>query len=183
MEMIWIIIILIVLLGVILVGITAYSKQKFFDLEIALNEAENNLDIILEKKMELFHRLMSHMKKKKLKIDYPDIEQYKKLKDDHHALHNALFDVYTEFISIVEENEDKLKDEKSISLIDQLCDNEDDLIAVVKYYNDSATDYNYYINHFPTSLGAKFLRLEQLEFFKNEKRETFEILKEDTKQA
>lgn len=167
---------------IVLIGLFAllvfYSKQKFFGIQIKLNEAENNMDIILEKKLELFNRLINHMKKKKIDVDYPDISKYKEEKLEHHALHNALFDVYTELIQLVDDNEEKLNDEKSISLLDQLSDNEDDLIATVKYYNDNATDYNFYLHHFPTSIGKLFLHLKQLELFRNEKRETFEILKE-----
>ena len=59
------IIILIFFLGMLLAGILFYSKQKFINLEIFLKEAENNMDIVLEKKLELFRRLISHMKKKR----------------------------------------------------------------------------------------------------------------------
>ncbi len=155
-----------------------YSKEQFEDLNIKLNEAEKHLDIYLEKKIELLNRLIKLMKKKKITAEYPDVEQYKKTELEKRNLHHVLFDTYTDMIQIVDEKEDKLTDEKSISFLDQLSDNEDDLIATVKYYNDNATEFNHLLHHFPTSITAHFLKMQQLEFYYNEKRETFEILKE-----
>ncbi len=176
--MLLIIISIIVFLGVLLFIIFSSSKQKFSDLEIQLQEAENNMDLFLEKKIELINRLIAHLKKKKITVDLPDTEQYKKEKLERHQLQYQLFDTYTEIIHLVDDNEEKLSDKKSISFLDQLSDNEDDLIACVKYYNDTATDFNYLLHHFPTSLVAIFCHRSQLELFRNEKRETFEILKE-----
>lgn len=176
--MILIIVGIIVLFVFIFIVCYFYSKQKFYDYEIKLEEAEKNMDIFLEKKIELLNRLVSHMKKKKLSKDLPDIEKYKDFKIDRLTLQFELFDTYTDIIKFVDEHENKLSDAKSISFLDQLSDNEDDLIATVKYYNDCATDFNYDLHRFPTSLMSHFLKKKQLELFRNEKRETFEILKE-----
>lgn len=172
------IMIVVVVLALIMAALFFYSKQKFEDLEIQLDEAEKNMEIYLEKKMELLDRFIKHMKKKRIKREFPDVLTYKKEKMDQLKTHSELFDIYTEVIQFVDEQEEKINDEKSISLLDQLSDNEDDLIATIKYYNDKATDFNYLCYHFPTSLMRHFLKYQTLELYRNERRETFEILKE-----
>ena len=63
-------------------------------------------------------------------------------------------------------------------VIQKLEANECELQAVLKYYNDSAIDINHYIHKFPSNIVKVFCHYKELQLYKIERREIFEILKQ-----
>jgi len=166
----------IILLILIFIGIMFYYKNKYSFLYIKVNEAENNLDILLQKKQEILFKIANDLKKKKIE-DVPDIVKLKSKKVDHHSFYNMLSSTMDIITKMVEDFEEKIMDESLQRLLNLLSDNENDLRAALKYYNDHATDIDYYSHKFPSNIVKKFSHYQDVELYKLAKKEKYAILK------
>lgn len=176
-DMIYVIIGGVILLLVILtVIIGSYYKNRYSFLYIKVKEADNNLDILLQKKEEILLKIVPILEKAKIK-DIPDVIKLKSKKLDHHKLYKKLMEMTNDILRIIDNYEDKLDLEKLDTLIDKLNDNENDLRAALKYFNDNGDEINYLAHKFPSNIVKKLSHYEDIELYKLEKRETFEILK------
>ena len=63
----------------------------------------------------------------------------------------------------------------------ELVDNEEDLVASIKFYNDTVVDFNKLIVSFPSNIIRLIFRYKRKEFYNHEKREIYEILKDEEK--
>ena len=82
---------------------------------------------------------------------------------------------------ILDDNEKLLKSEKIINIINEFNDNEEDLVASIKFYNDTVVDFNKLIVSFPSNIIRLIFRYKRKEFYNHEKREIYEILKDEEK--
>ena len=167
------VIVLIILICVIMV--LAY-KNKYNFLYIKVKEADNNLDILLQKKEEILLKIVPILEDAKIK-DIPEVIKLKSKRIDHHELYQELMDMTTDILKIIDDYEDKLDFDKLDNLIDKLNENENDLRAALKYYNDNGEEIIYLSHKFPTNLIKIFSHYQDIETYKLKKRETFEILK------
>lgn len=154
-----------------------YYKNKYDFLFLKIKEADNNLDIILEKKTELLIKIANILEKEKIE-DIPDTAKLKTKKEEHHSFYQTLNKNGNDIMKIVEDNEGKIKNKEINSVIQKLEANECELQAVLKYYNDSAIDINHYIHKFPSNIVKVFCHYKELQLYKIERREIFEILKQ-----
>ena len=81
----------------------------------------------------------------------------------------------------LDDNEKLLKSEKIVNIINEFNDNEEDLVASIKFYNDTVVDFNKLIVSFPSNVIRLIFRYKRKEFYNNEKREIYEILKDEEK--
>lgn len=167
------VIVLIILICVIMV--LAY-KNKYNFLYIKVKEADNNLDILLQKKEEILLKIVPILEEAKIK-DIPEVIKLKSKRINHHELYQELMDMTTDILKIIDDYEDKLDFNKLDNLIDKLNENENDLRAALKYYNDNGEEIIYLSHKFPTNLIKIFSHYQDIETYKLKKRETFEILK------
>ena len=167
------VIVLIILICVIMV--LAY-KNKYNFLYIKVKEADNNLDILLQKKEEILLKIVPILEDAKIK-DIPEVIKLKSKRIDHHELYQELMDMTTDILKIIDDYEDKLDFNKLDNLIDKLNENENDLRAALKYYNDNGEEIIFLSHKFPTNLIKIFSHYQDIETYKLKKRETFEILK------
>ena len=167
------VIVFIILICVIMV--LAY-KNKYNFLYIKVKEADNNLDILLQKKEEILLKIVPILEDAKIK-DIPEVIKLKSKRIDHHELYQELMDMTTDILKIIDDYEDKLDFDKLDNLIDKLNENENDLRAALKYYNDNGEEIIYLSHKFPTNLIKIFSHYQDIETYKLKKRETFEILK------
>ncbi len=167
------VIVLIILICVIMV--LAY-KNKYNFLYIKVKEADNNLDILLQKKEEILLKIVPILEDAKIK-DIPEVIKLKSKRIDHHELYQELMDMTTDILKIIDDYEDKLDFDKLDNLIDKLNENENDLRAALKYYNDNGEEIIYLSHKFPTNLIKIFSHYQDIETYKLKKRETFEVLK------
>ena len=167
------VIVLIILICVIMV--LAY-KNKYNFLYIKVKEADNNLDILLQKKEEILLKIVPILEDAKIK-DIPEVIKLKSKRINHHELYQELMDMTTDILKIIDDYEDKLDFDKLDNLIDKLNENENDLRAALKYYNDNGEEIIYLSHKFPTNLIKIFSHYQDIETYKLKKRETFEILK------
>ncbi len=178
--MFYIIIGTITLIAFILLLITIYYNKFQFSI-IKIEEAENNSDIFLNKKYDLIKRIVPLIRK-----ELKDKTIIKEIDDDfsdlnHFEFNDKLSKIDDEIFKILDDNEKLLKSNKISKIIDEFNDNEDDLVASIKFYNDTVVDFNKLIVSFPSNIIRFIFRYKKKKFYNHEKRQMYEILKEDNK--
>ena len=164
----------------IIVEISFYNKFQL--LKIKISEALNNIDILFEKKFNLLERCISIIKdsNKKYKEDLllDNLIKIKNQKIDRFDVNRELMIALRDYRSLLDLDK-KLSNIESLKNINQeLVDIDNDLNASKKYYNDNIVLYNNLVKCFPSSIVAKIFKYKKEDFFKEEKIETLEILKE-----
>ena len=169
----------VVIIAIICLIFVIYHN-KFQISIIKIEEAENNIDLFLEKKLDLLRRAQPIIKKE-LKLD-SFLEQLEEryIQDlNHFELNNLLKTEFDELFQILDENEKLFKRESLVRIIEELNDNEIDLVAAVKFYNDTVVTFNQLIVSFPSNIIRLFFGYKKKEFYSHEKREMYEILKDN----
>lgn len=176
--LVYIIIGITVILLVILGSTFAFYYYKFQYLMIRMDEAENNIDILLQKKIECISKLIPIIQKKTKEKDFlDDFSSIRKNERDHFEMNEMLKNSHIEIIKVISDQEKLLKVEEFVALMEELEDNEENLVASIKYYNDNTVDYNHLIASFPSNIVRLFLHLKKKDLYSTEKKEIFEILK------
>lgn len=171
-----------VLAFILLIFAIYYNKFQFAIIKI--NEAEENADLYLNKKFDLLKRCSSiirkELRKKKIleEIDQLPVEEF-----NHFELNEALNKSYNNLFQIIDDHEKLLKSENLLGILNELNDNEEDLMASIKFYNDTVVGFNRLITSFPSNIIRLFFRYKRKEFYSQEKHEIFEILKDDEKKT
>ena len=167
------IVVLVILICVIMVLV---YKNRYNFLYIKVKEADNNLDILLQKKEEILLKIVPILEDAKIK-DIPEVIKLKSKRINHHELYQELMNMTSEILKLIDDYEDKLDFKELDSLVDKLNENENDLRAALKYYNDNGEEIIYLSHKFPTNLIKTFSHYQDIETYKIEKREPLEILK------
>lgn len=155
-----------------------YNKFQFSIIKI--DEAEENIEVFLNKKFDLIKRccplIRKSLKKKELlsDIDTLNVEDF-----NHFEFNDAMDKAYIDLFKVIDENEKLLKSKPLTAILDELNDNEDDLVASIKFYNNTVVEFNKLIMSFPSNIIRLIFRYKRKEFYSHEKREIFEILKEN----
>lgn len=167
---------------ILLIFVIYYNKFQFAIIKI--NEAENNADIYLNNKYDFLKRcspiIRKELKKKKL---LEQIEQVTVDELNHFEFNEVLDKAYIELFKVIDEHEKLLKSENLMQILNELNDNEEDLVASIKFYNDTVVEFNKLIVSFPSNIIRLFFRYKKKEFYSQEKHEIFEILKDDNKKT
>lgn len=145
---------------------------------IKINEAVKNIDLLLEKKINLLTKIKDKLKEN---IEENFMDKLPKIKNqnlDSFELDAEIELMTKELKEILEYNKKVILDDETNILLRNLDRASIDLIATKNYYNDNSEIYNNIISKFPTSIIAKIKRYDQLDFYENKKEEEFEILKE-----
>lgn len=169
---------IIIVISLILLIITVYyNKFNFAIIKIA--EAENNIDILFEKKIQLLERARPIVKKElKLKEFLEDIEYLNESTINHFEMNNSLKALHNELNKILDENEKLYKSESLLSIIEEINSNEEAILGSTKFYNDNVVVFNQLVGSFPSNVVALLWRYKKKEFYNNEKKEMYEILNE-----
>lgn len=145
---------------------------------IKINEATKNIDLLLEKKLNLLTKIKDRLKEC---IEENFMEKLPKIKNqnlDSFELDAEIELMTKELKEVLEYNKKVILDDETNILLRNLDRASIDLIATKNYYNDNSEIYNTIISKFPTNIIAKIKRYDQLDFYENKKEEEFEILKE-----
>ena len=166
----------IVIISIILLIITiCYNKFSFIILKI--EEAENNIEVLLSKKVEFLDRTRPIIKKElKLEEFLEDIEFLRESKINHFEMNSNLKNYHNDLLRTIDDHEKLLKSEALISIIEDLNSNEDAILGSIKFYNDNVVTFNQLVKTFPSCIVAFIWRYKRKDFYSNEKREMFEIL-------
>lgn len=169
--MIYLIIGLVLLVILLLVINFLYYKNKFNFYFLKVEEANNNIELILEKKIEILLKIAKIIDKDMEK----ELEEFKKKEISKHQCYVELSSLGNKLLK--EADAEEYESNKKISnLIERFDDNECDLKGVLKYYNDNAVEINNYIHKFPSNIVSLFSHFKELDIYKIEKRESFAIL-------
>lgn len=164
----------------IMVEIGYYNKFQL--LRIKIQEAFNNIDILFEKKLSLLERSIPIIKSVNEKYkEAPLLDNLIKVKNqkiDRFGLNKELTLALREYHSILDLDKSLSELDSLKKINEDLIDIDNDLNAAKKYYNDNVVLHNNLVRCFPSSIVARLFDYQKQEFFKEEKIETLEILKE-----
>lgn len=164
----------------IMIEINFYNKFQF--LKIKISEALNNMDILFEKKFNLLERCVNIIKennkqyKEELILD--NLNKIKNKKIDRFGLNKELTIALRDYHALLDLDKKLASIDSLKNISEDLIDIDNDLNAAKKYYNDNVVLHNNLVNSFPSNIVAKLFHYKKEEFFKEEKIETLEILKE-----
>ena len=174
--LIYIILILIIILAILLF-IYAINYNKFQIAVIKISEAEENISISLDKKLDLLLRINKLIEGKKGDNKLNGIDKLDKEKLNTFELSTELDKYNKKLMEIIDFNKDISFGDKEKPILDELADAKIECLAAQKYYNDNVTIYNKLIKCFPSNLVAKICKYKIKDFYSDEKEEIFEILK------
>ncbi|MDD6419509.1 MAG: LemA family protein [Clostridium sp.] len=169
--MIYLILGLILLVILLLVINFLYYKNKFNFYFLKVEEADNNIELILEKKIEILLKIAKIIDKDMEK----ELEEFKKKEISKHQCYIELSSLGNKLLKEADAEEYE-SNKKLNNLIGRFDDNECDLKGSLKYYNDNAVEINNYIHKFPSNIVSLFSHFKELDIYKIEKRESFAIL-------
>lgn len=169
--MIYLILGLILLVILLLVINFLYYKNKFNFYFLKVEEADNNIELILEKKIEILLKIAKIIDKDMEK----ELEEFKKKEISKHQCYIELSSLGNKLLKEADAEEYE-SNKKLNNLIGRFDDNECDLKGSLKYYNDNAVEINNYIHKFPSNIVSLFSHFKELDIYKIEKREAFAIL-------
>ena len=169
--MIYLILGLVLLVILLLVINFLYYKNKFNFYFLKVEEANNNIELILEKKIEILLKIAKIIDKDMEK----ELEEFKKKEISKHQCYVELSSLGNKLLKEADAEEYE-SNKKLNNLIGRFDDNECDLKGSLKYYNDNAVEINNYIHKFPSNIVSLFSHFKELDIYKIEKRESFAIL-------
>ena len=145
--MIYLILGLVLLVILLLVINFLYYKNKFNFYFLKVEEADNNIELILEKKIEILLKIAKIIDKDMEK----ELEEFKKKEISKHQCYIELSSLGNKLLKEADAEEYE-SNKKLNNLIGRFDDNECDLKGSLKYYNDNAVEINNYIHKFPSIL-------------------------------
>lgn len=164
----------------IMIEIGFYNQFQL--LKIKISEAFNNIDILFEKKLNLLERTVTIIKENNKKYkDAQLLDNLVKIKNkklSRFDLNHELTIALREYHSLLDLDKKLSEIEALKNINEDLIDIDNDLNAAKKYYNDNIVLYNNLVSSIPSSIVAYLFHYKKKEFFKEEKIETLEILKE-----
>lgn len=164
------------IVSAILLVITIYNNKFKFAI-IKIEEAENNIDVLFDKKIELLERTRPIIKKElKLKEFLEDIEFLNETKINHFEMNESLKNLHSELNSTIDENDKLYKSEALVNIVDEIKSNEEAILGSTKFYNDNVVIFNQLVSGFPSSMVALIFGYKKKDFYNNERKEMFEIL-------
>lgn len=169
--MIYLILGLVLLVILLLIINFLYYKNKFNFYFLKVEEADNNIELILEKKIEILLKIAKIIDKDMEK----ELEEFKKKEISKHQCYIELNSLGNKLLKEADAEEYE-SNKKLNNLIGRFDDNECDLKGSLKYYNDNAVEINNYIHKFPSNIVSLFSHFKELDIYKIEKRESFAIL-------
>ena len=161
------------------------NYNKFQVLKTKISEAFNSMDILFEKKSNLLERAISIIKennkqyKENLLLD--NLTKIKSKKLNRFEINHELTLAFRDYKSILDLDK-KISAMDSIkSINEELVVIDNDLNASKKYYNDNIVLYNNLVRCLPSNIVALIFKYKKKDFFKEEKIETLDILKDEKK--
>lgn len=165
---------------ILLIIVITYNRFQFSIIKI--EEAEANIGIALNKKLELIRRAIPVIKDElKLKEFLEESNNTNTEELSNFELNNLLSEYSKKLFSTIDDNDKLYKSESLIKILNEYNNNEIDLVGTIKFYNDTVVDYNHLILSFPSNIIRHIFGYRKMEFYSHEKREVFEILRDEKK--
>lgn len=165
---------------ILLIIVIIYNKFQFCNIKV--EEAEANIGVDLKKKLDLIRRCIPIIKEElKLKEFLEEVNDINEDEFSHFELNDKLTECSKKLFNTVDDNDKLYKSDALVKILNEYNENETDLVGTIKFYNDTIVDYNHLILAFPSNIIRHIFGYKKKEFYSHEKREVFEILKEDKK--
>jgi hypothetical protein len=174
---IYIVLTLIVILIAVLMFIYIVHYNKFQIAIIKISEAEENISMLLNKKLELLIRINKFIEEKKAESKLVGIEKIGSKNLNNFELNTELEKFNKKIIEITDYSKEIIFDEHELEVVDELDKINIECLAAEKYYNDNVVLYNNLVKCFPSNIISHFCNYKMKDFYSNEKEEIFEILK------
>ena len=170
-------VITVVLLIVIVILVLKSKSDKINDLLVKINEAEENIDLLIKKKLELVININNYIEDKSEETILEDVGDILNKELSSYEQNTMLNSCYNKILELVDYNNSIILPDEEYKDVKKLKDVSINLLGVEKYYNDNIKILNDYISGFPASVVAKSKKIKKKEPYTNEKSEIFEILK------
>ncbi len=166
------------------IGITIInSYNNYQKCIVRISEAENNIDVLLDKLEEQLSRTIPVIKEIDSKFEDEkaiiNLTKIKNKKLTNFALDKELNECRFALQELIDSSAVLLDNEQLIDIKYDITDAVNDLTAAKKYYNDYVVSYNKLIKCFPSNVVGKLWHYKLKDFYSNEKQEMFEILKKN----
>ena len=163
---------------ILLIIVIFYNKFQFSIVKI--EEAEANIDIYLKKKLDIIKRCISIIKEALKKKEFlNEAEELNLDVLDNFELNKNLNEMSKIMFKTIDDNDKLYKSDSLMKILNEYNENEIELVGTVKFYNDAVVNYNHLIVIFPSNIIRLIFGYKKKEFYSHEKREIFEILKEE----
>ena len=159
---------IVLLLLVIFFFIVLFNYFKLIDIKTSIETCSDNIDVLLDKKLELVEKILMKMKNEKIKKMF----EYNKegtLYEREDVLFNVSFEINKQ---VKNSNNKKLKDD-----IRELNVLEESLDGLKDFYNTNVLNYNEIFFKKVFNKIYKILKFEGYKSFKIRKLEEYEIFK------
>lgn len=176
--LLYIIIIIFFIVISLLFSIFIINYNKFQTAIIKISEAEENINILLKKKLELILRVKNFIEDKKEDYKITGLEKLEKQELNTFELNIELEKYNKKIMEITDYDKSVIFDDDEILVIKELYNINTECLASERYYNDNVVTYNNLIKCFPSNIIAKICKYRFKDFYSNEKEEIFEILKQ-----
>lgn len=172
----------IVILILLFILIELLLKNRFQDNIIRINEAENNIDILLLKKLHLLDKAIKKIEDSDEKyINEGLSDKLIKLKNkncDNFEMNKELDIIKANYKELLELDSKLETIEEIVNINFEMIDIENELKAAKKYYNKYIVPYNRLAKRFPSNIIAKLCHYDTKKEYFDEKIVDLEILKE-----
>lgn len=170
-------------LAFLLIEVILYNQFQM--VRIRISEAENNIDILLQKKCQLLERGVKIIEESDKKYQkepiLTNLVKIKNKKINNFELNKELEKAIAEYKSCIDLDSSLSEISGIVNIGFELIEIDNELNAAKKYYNEHIVSYNKLIRCFPSNIIAKLYHYTSKDFYSNEKVEIFEILKENKK--
>ena len=173
----YIVVCILIVLFAIFFTIYVINCNRFQALNIKINEAEENIGLLLREKQNLLSLINESLGKKENDDLLNTITNINVEELNNFELNASLSKFDSRIVELRDFERDIELTEEQLKLFDDLENINIDCLASEKYYNDNVNLFNKLLESFPSSIIAKFKRFKHKDIYSNEKEEIFEILK------
>ena len=163
----------------IIILVTLIYRSKYQMTVIKIDEAESNLDELLNKKVQLLEKCVPIVKEE-LKLDefLTELIGIDNANFNHIQLNDVLKNEYNELFRTLDENEKLFKSDTLNQILRELNDNEEEIIGSIKFYNDNVVVFNKLVASVPAKIATISKHYKAKDFYNNSENEMYEILSE-----
>lgn len=161
----------------LIIMIIKIKNNKLNVYEVKIEEAEIEIEKLLEKKFSILSELQSIFKERESQVEFNLLCNLEDVEEDEFKLNSILNKAYKELKDFIEEKRSFIPDDEIKEKLDKLYNVDIECIATKEYYNDNAILLNNKIKKFPNNILAKFKGITTREVYNDPIEEEFEILK------
>lgn len=153
------------------------KSDKINTCEIKIEEAEKEIEELLEKKLSLLSELHGLFSERDTDVEFNFLCDLDDVDDDEFKLNSILNKAYKELKNFLEDKRSFIPDDELKAKLDELYKVDIECTATKNYYNDKAILLNRKIKKFPNNIIAKVKRIYAKDLYNDPIEEEFEILK------